>query len=324
MNPKPHGILYTLEDRPELIEGLAQFGPILARMRRPDLAQTPEAVRDQVEILITTGGSGASADFINALPNLRLIACWGAGYENVDLKAAAAKGVKVCYSPGANAASVADLAVALLLDSIRRVTFCDRFVRSAEWEKPGNIRPQRKRGVTGRKIGVLGLGEIGWKIAKRLEVFETEVCYHNRRPRADAPWRYFDSLIGMARHCDVLMVALRADATNRRVVNADVIHALGRDGHLVNISRGSVIDEPALIAALRDGRIEGAGLDVFEREPHVPPELRELSNVVLTPHMGGGAVEALLAMSSAVVTNVAAFVSGETLPYPVPEMAALG
>ena len=319
-----HGIVYAMDDRPELIEALGKIGPILAHMRRADFSQVPESVRDKIDIVVTTGGSGAKADLINGLPNLGIIACWGTGYENVDLNAAAARGVKVTYSPGANAASVADLAVALMLDSIRRVSFCDRFVRSGEWDDPASQRPQRMKGVTGRKVGVLGLGEIGWKIAKRLDAFETEVCYHNRRLRPDAPWRYFDKLIDMARHCDVLMVALRADASNRRIVNAEILDALGPDGHVVNITRGSVIDEPALIAALQDGRIAGAGLDVFEREPHVPEALRHLPNVVLTPHMGGGAIEAALAMSNAVMQNVEAYIGGKALPHPVPEMAALG
>ena len=312
--------MYAMEDRPELLEGLVPTGPILAQMRRTDFSKVPADVREKIDIVVTTGGSGAKADLINGLPNLKIIACWGTGYEGVDLKAAAARSVKVTYSPGANASTVADMALALLLDSVRRVAFCDRFVRTGDWEKPPHVRPERVRGLTGRKVGILGLGEIGFKIARRLDAFETEVCYHNRRQRPDAPWRYFDRLIDMARHCDVLMVALRADAANRRIVSAEILDALGPEGHVINITRGSVIDEAALIEALQQGRIAGAGLDVFEREPHVPETLRLCSNVVLTPHMGGGCIEAAIAMSNAVLRNVEAYAAGRPLPDPVPEM----
>jgi lactate dehydrogenase-like 2-hydroxyacid dehydrogenase len=273
--------------------------------------------RAGVNALITIGTIGADGPFMDTFPDLKLICCFGSGHESVDVAAAKARGIKVTNTVGANASTVADLALALLLASIRNVVTGDRLVRAGEWRGKNAASLLFSRGLTGRKIGVLGLGAIGRKIAERCAAFETEVGYFNRSNKPDAPWRHFDTLLDLAEWADVLMVAHRADETNRHMVNAEVMKALGTDGHIVNISRGSAIDEDALIEALKNGTIAGAGLDVFEDEPRVRPELMALPNVVLTPHIGGGTREAFAAMSDAVLANVDAFFSGKPLPNEV-------
>jgi lactate dehydrogenase-like 2-hydroxyacid dehydrogenase len=269
--------------------------------------------REDVQALITIGAIETGGAFMDTMPGLRLICCFGSGYEGVDIAAAKARGIKVANTVGANAATVADLAVALLLASIRQVVTGDKLVRAGEWRGKNPAPLLYARGLTGRKIGVLGLGAIGEKIAHRLAAFETEIGYHSRHAKKDAPWRYFSSLLELATWADVLMLAHRADETNRHMVNSKIIEALGPDGHIVNITRGSAIDEDALIAALKAGKIAGAGLDVFEGEPEVRADLRALPNLVLTPHVGGGTAEALEAMASRVVENMDAFFAGKPL-----------
>ncbi|HEY4345871.1 MAG TPA: 2-hydroxyacid dehydrogenase [Parvibaculum sp.] len=273
--------------------------------------------REGVEAIVTVGTMVADEAFLAARPDLRLISCFGSGYEGIDVKAAAARGIKVTNTVGANAATVADMAVALLLGSMRHIATGDGLIRAGKWRGDNAAKLLFGPSLTGRRVGVLGLGAIGRKIAERLAAFETEIGYFNRSKKADAPWRYFGSLIELAEWADILMVAHRADDTNRHMVNADVLKALGPEGQIVNISRGSAIDEDALIAALKNGTIAGAGLDVFDDEPNVRPELMALSNVVLTPHIGGGTREAFAAMSDTVLANVDAFFGGKPLPNPV-------
>ena len=178
-------------------------------------------------------------------------------------------------------------------------------------------------GLTGRRVGIYGLGAIGGKIARRVVAFETEVAYHNRKPRSDVDYPYHATLPELAAWADVLIVAVRAGESNRHAVNAEVLAALGPQGHVVNIARGSVIDEAALIHALHAGTIAGAGLDVFEHEPAVPEEILALSNVALTPHIAGGTLEAQSAMQDMVVANLDAFFAGDPVVTPVPELAPL-
>jgi lactate dehydrogenase-like 2-hydroxyacid dehydrogenase len=273
--------------------------------------------REGVDALITIGAIPADGAFMDTFPGLKLICCFGSGYESIDVAAATARGIKVTNTVGANASTVADMAVALLLASVRHVVEGDDLIRAGKWRGGNVARLLFSPSLTGRRIGILGLGAIGRKIAERLAAFETEIGYFNRSKKADAPWRHFGSLIELAEWADILMVAHRADETNRHMVNAEVMKALGPEGQIVNISRGSAIDEDALIAALKSGAIAGAGLDVFEDEPNVRPELITLPNVVLTPHIGGGTREAFAAMSDAVLANVDAFFAGKPLPNPV-------
>ncbi len=272
----------------------------------------------QIRALITAGGTPLGAGDMDRLPALGAIVCYGTGYDGVDLKAAAARNIVVANSPGANAAAVADVAVMLMLASVRRLMVADPYVRNGGWAgaKPSPLlRPPP--GLAGCKVGVYGMGEIGRKIAARVAAFETQVGYFSRTCHEDLPYQYFPSLDALAEWCTVLMIAVRASAETVHVVDAELLKKLGADGHVVNISRGSVIDERALVAALKDGTIAGAGLDVFETEPHAPDELTSLPNVVVTPHIGGNTQESHVAMQACVVANLTAFFAGETLPFQV-------
>jgi lactate dehydrogenase-like 2-hydroxyacid dehydrogenase len=283
-----------------------------------NVASLADAERSRVQVLVTMGTVAAPGAALAHLPNLRLIACMGSGYEGVDLAAARERGIVVTHSPNANAASVADLAMGLLIASVRELPAAARFLHGGQWTGNYAHRMPLVRGLTGRKVGIYGLGAIGGKIAARCAAFETEVGYHNRHRRNDVPYRYFDSLDALASWADILIVAVRAGADNRHAVNASVLAQLGRDGHVVNISRGSVIDEAALITALRERTIAGAGLDVFEHEPTVPEALLALDNVALTPHIAGGTVEAQGAMQDMVYANIDAFLAGRPANTPVP------
>jgi hydroxypyruvate reductase len=271
-----------------------------------------------IRATVTAGGSRFGADIMDMLPKLGAIICYGTGYDGLDLKAAAARGIKVGHSPGANASSVADIALTLTLASVRRLMVADGYIRDGSWAalKPTPLM-RAQNGMRGRKIGVYGLGEIGGKIAARVAAFETEVGYFSRSKR-DVPYQYFPSLEALADWCSVLIIAVRAGPETNGVVNADILRRLGEDGHVVNIARGSVIDQPALVRALTDKTIAGAGLDVYAREPHAPDALTALPNVVLTPHTGGHTLESHMAMQDCVMANLAAFFAGQPLAYPVP------
>ena len=270
-----------------------------------------------VRAMITAGGTQLPGSVMDTLPSLRAIVCYGTGYDGVDLAAAKERHIVVGNSPGANAASVADLAVTLMLATTRRILPADEFVRNGSWAsgKPSPLlRPQA--GNPGRRVGVYGMGEIGRKIAARMAAFETEVGYFSRT-RHDLPCRYFESLGALAEWCNVLMIAVRAGAETHHAVNANILQKLGSDGYVVNIARGSVIDEAALIDALTNNTIAGAGLDVFEKEPHQPGALTALPNVVVTPHIGGHTQDSHAAMQDCVVANLDAFFAGQPLAYPV-------
>jgi hydroxypyruvate reductase len=270
-----------------------------------------------IRAMITAGGTPLRSDAMDTLPSLQAIICYGTGYDGVDLAAAEKRSIAVGHSPAANAAAVADLAVTLMLAVTRRLLPADEFVRNGSWaaSKPSPLL-RALPGNPGRRVGVYGMGEIGRKIAARLSAFETEVGYFSRS-RHDLPYRYFESLEALSEWCDVLMIAVRASRDTHHVVNADILHKLGSDGYVVNIARGSVIDEAALVAALKDNVIAGAGLDVFEKEPHAPSVLTAFPNVVLTPHVGGHTLESHLAMQDCVTANLEAFFAGRPLAYPV-------
>lgn len=270
-----------------------------------------------IRAMITAGGTQLPGHVMDTLPSLKAIICYGTGYDGVDLKAARERNIAVGNSPGANAASVADLAVTLMLAATRRIIPADGFVRDGSWAaaKPSPLL-RALPGNPGRRIGVYGMGEIGRKIASRMAAFETAVGYFSRT-KYDLPYRYFESLAALAEWCNVLMIAVRAGADTHHVVNADILKKLGSDGYIVNIARGSVIDEAALAAALQDKVIAGAGLDVFEKEPHPPGPLTTLPNVVLTPHIGGHTSDSHAAMQDCVIANLEAFFADRPLAYPV-------
>ena len=270
-----------------------------------------------IRAMITAGGTPLGGAMMDTMPKLAAIVCYGTGYDGVDLAAAAQRGIAVGHSPAANASAVADLAVTSMLAVTRRLLPADGYVRSGNWSaaKPSPLMSPQP-GNPSRRVGVFGMGEIGRKIASRVAAFETEVGYFSRS-RHDVPYQYLPSLEALAEWCSVLMIAVRAGADTHHAVDANILRKLGKDGYVVNISRGSVIDQQALIAALTDKTIAGAGLDVFAKEPHTPDALTAFPNVVLTPHIGGHTIESHMAMQDCVIANLEAYFAGKPLAHPV-------
>ena len=260
--------------------------------------------------VVTSAGKGADAALIDALPQLRVISSFGVGLDKIDLSAAARRGVAVGYTPDVLNDCVADLAFGLLLAVARNIGAGERYVRRGDWVGAGlpaaSTFPLGRK-VSGARLGILGLGRIGRTVARRASGFDMDVRYHNRRPVADVPWRHEPSLIELARWSDYLVVIAAGGAETRHLVDASVLDALGPRGFIVNVARGSVIDEAALVRALVDKRIAGAGLDVFEHEPQVPAELFTLDNVVLVPHIASATVETRQAMADRVFDNLESF-----------------
>lgn len=270
----------------------------------------PEGARG-ARALITLGGQRTDAALMDALPQLGLVACYGTGFEGVDLAAAAARGIMVTHAKDANATSVAEFAMGLVLAASRELVKGDRLVRAGEWGSRRVDRMPLVPGLAGRRLGVYGLGAIGEKVAVRAAAFEMEVGYHGRAAREGVGYVYHPTLTGLAAWCDVLVVAVRANAATRHAVGREVLAALGKDGVLVNVSRGLVVDEAALVEALEGGVIGSAGLDVFEQEPFVPERLRALPNAVLTPHMAAFTLSAQRAQAQVMLDALAAFFAGE-------------
>jgi len=262
----------------------------------------------------TSARYGADRALIEALPSLKVIASFGVGTDTIDLDAARARGVAVSNTPEVLNDCVADLAFGLLLDVARRLSAADRFVRRGDWLEGGFPLATK---VSGKKLGIVGLGRIGAAIAKRGGGFDMTVRYHNRRPVEGSPHGYEASLPALAAWADFLVVACSGGPATRHLVSAEVIDALGPQGFLVNIARGSVVDEAALVAALLAGRIAGAALDVFEHEPNVPPALFGLDNVVLLPHIASGTHETRQAMADCVLANLTSWFDDGRLLTPV-------
>ena len=269
--------------------------------------------------LVTSAGNGACAALLAQLPALRVISSFGVGLDKLDLVEAKRRGIAVGYTPDVLNDCVADTAIALLLDVARRTAEADRYVRAGKWSTPGvaNAFPLGRK-VSGAKLGIVGFGRIGRTIAKRGEGFEMAIRYHTRNVVADAPYPHEPSLIELARWADYLVVITAGGAGTHHLVDAAVLEALGPDGFIVNVARGSVIDEAALVAALQARRIAGAGLDVFEHEPTVPEALWTLDNVVLLPHIASATRETRQAMADRVFDNLQAFFAGRELVSAAP------
>ena len=278
-----------------------------------DLSALPDEVR-QSRALVSFGSVGAPAAIMDALPRLEMIALFSVGYDKVDVDHARAKGIRVTNTPDVLTDDTADLAVGLLYATVRNIAANDRLVRAGAWAR-GEM-PALSGRVTGSRIGILGLGRIGRAIARRLEPVAGEILYHNRREATGAPYRYVADRIDFARQCDVIMVATSGGPEAAQLVDGAMLEALGPDGVLVNISRGSVVDEAALVAALADGRIAGAGLDVFAQEPHVPQALLAMDHVVLQPHQGSATRHTRKAMADLVLANLDAHFAGRPLLTP--------
>ena len=282
----------------------------------PDPASRAEAIASHgatVRVVLTNGTTGVKAAEVDQLPKLELISALGAGYENLPLDHARARNIVLVNGAGTNDHCVADHAFALLLAVVRDVPQLDRAAREGVWRNTLPMHPN----VSGKRLGILGLGNIGQKVARRGAGFDMELGYHNRKPREGESMRYFDSATALAQWCDFLVIATPGGPATQHLVNKAVLDALGPHGFVVNVSRGSVVDTAALADALKAGSIAGAGLDVYEGEPHLPEALRELRNVVLTPHVGGRSPEAIMASVQNFITNATRHFAGERVLTPI-------
>lgn len=258
------------------------------------------------------------ASLIERLPNLEVIGSFGVGYDGVDVAVAAAKGVIVTNTPDVLNDEVADTTIALLLNTIRQFHFAERYLREGRWEREGAF-PLSPLSLKGRKVGIHGLGRIGMEIAARLSPFKVEIHYHTRHRRSDVTYAYHGSLVELAEAVDILISIVPSTPQTNGAINGDVLAALGSNGVLINVGRGSTVDQPALISALQAGTIAAAGLDVFAEEPHVPQALIDLPNVSLLPHVASASVPTRNAMADLVADNLVAwFDTGRPLT-PVPE-----
>lgn len=304
-------VLHTLSP-----EHRAQIGQHYDLAYAPTPAERAATIATQgprFQAVLTIGPIGLTAAEIAAMPQLKLVCTLGVGYENVDVAAAHARGIVVANGAGTNAACVADHAFGLLIASVRQLRMLDRLCRDGVWRDRIAMPPN----VSGKRLGIFGLGSIGLAIARRAVGFDMPVGYHNRSPRAGVEYAYFDTLQGLAAWCDVLVCATPGGPDTRHAVNAEVLQALGPRGHVVNISRGSVIDTDALAHALRHGVIAGAGLDVYESEPQPPAQLIGLDNVLLSPHLAGWSPEAVQNTVDHFLQNANGFFAGTGVVSPV-------
>jgi lactate dehydrogenase-like 2-hydroxyacid dehydrogenase len=313
------GVLALAKVSPERVVALTAAGyEVRVAAQYPSRADALRDADDSVKVVLTNGRGGLSAAEMEMLPKLEIICAASAGYEAVDLSAAKKRGIAVTHCPGTNAPAVADSAMMLLLAATRHLRAADRHVHAGGWQDQWKVDTPI---IFGKRLGMLGLGNIGARIAQRAaRGFDMQVGYHSRKAVADAPYRHFDNLVKLAEWADFLIAATPGGTATRHLINAEVLAALGPKGYVVNVGRGTVVDTGALIDALQARRIAGAGLDVLEGEPSLPPRLPELlqfDNVVITPHCAGRAPESQTAGTELVLANLNAHFSGKPLVTPV-------
>jgi hydroxypyruvate reductase len=311
---KPH-ILQVAKFSPYLTEKLHQAFTVHDRVHESDPAAFA-AIKDKIAAIAGGGESKVPATLIAQLPALRMVSIFGVGYDGVDVAAAIAHGAKVSHTPNVLNDEVADLALALMLAVSRNIVQADQHVRSEAWLQ-GPMPLGRK--VSGARLGIVGMGRIGQTIARRAQAFDMPVSYTARSAKPGLAYTYFSSVEALAEQVDFLVVITPGGAATRKLINAQVLKALGPQGYLINVARGSVVDEQALIEALEGGVIAGAGLDVFEAEPRVPERLRSNPKVVLTPHIGSATTQTRNAMADLAFDNLVLHFSGKPLRSPVPE-----
>ncbi|WP_062207725.1 2-hydroxyacid dehydrogenase [Aureimonas sp. AU12] len=315
--------------------GVLVFGPYnadgLAELQRrfrsvrhlatKDLSLLSDEERASVRAL-AVGGVISNAD-LDALPNVEIVGHFGVGYDGVDAAHAAKRGIAVTNTPDVLTDEVADTAVALVLMTVRELHLAEAHARSGEWERSGAY-PLTRFSMRRKVVGIMGLGRIGLAIAERLEAFGVRIKYHNRTRRTDVAYPYYETLADLAKAVDILLIAAPGGASTDKAVNAEVLAKLGPDGILINIGRGSTVDEPALIEALENGTIASAGLDVFADEPRIPERLRALPNAVLLPHVASASRDTRIAMGDLVAENLSRWFCGNKLSTPVPESVEAG
>ena len=294
--------------RPVLAEGFADFAVHKS-------GDTPMAgVR---AMAVSAPVQAIDEALLTALPKLQIISSFGVGYDHIDVKAAAKRGIIFTHPPDVLTEEVADTTIGLLLNTVRELPQAERYVRAGKW--PSGNYPLSRATLRNRTVGIVGLGRIGIAVARRLEAFGVPIVYHTRQKRPELAYRHYPQLLDMARDVDTLIVIVPGGAATKNMINADVLDALGPNGIVINVARGSVIDEPALIAALRERKILAAGLDVFATEPQVPDALLAMDNVVLLPHVGSASEFTRAKMDQLLVDNIRAWAAGEPPLTPVPE-----
>ena len=309
--------------KPEILLLRAIYEPTIDALEREFVvhklwrASDPETfiaqVAANVRVVVTNTTRGFSAAEFGRFPKLELVACFGPYVELIDLNAARARNIVVTCTPDSTAEPVADLAMGLIVAVMRRISEADRFIRAGKWMD--GVFPSGRE-VHGKSLGIVGFGRIGGELAKRAAGFDMTISYHGPR-RKDVAYRYYDDLCAMAQDVDCLAVTCPLTDATRNLIDVRILQALGPESYLVNVARGPVVDEPALIAALSNGTIAGAGLDVFRDEPRVPPELMNMDHVVLAPHMGTSTREIREGRSRKLLTDLQAFFAGRPLTYAV-------
>ncbi|WP_025737293.1 2-hydroxyacid dehydrogenase [Mycobacterium genavense] len=316
----------TVEKRNDVLRVGNNFEPtfdseLAARYEIPALPAGPQRTEflagraERIRVVVTSGKPGVDAKIIAALPNLEAIVNNGAGVDMIDLKAAKRRGIGVSNTPDVLSDTVADTALGLILMTLRRFGAADRYVRAGRWAREGPF--PYARDLSGLQVGILGLGRIGSAIATRLLGFDCAIAYHNRHRIDGSPYRYADSPLELAESVDVLVVATTGDERARHLVDRSILEALGPEGYLINIARGSVVDQDALLEMVAGGALGGAGLDVFADEPNVPAALCDLDNVVLFPHIGSGTARTRRAMALLAIRNLDSYLSTGELVTPV-------
>lgn len=312
--------------KPEILVITPIYGPTLADLKREYVVHELYTASDRhallpdvgprVRAMVTTGFVGFKRSDLDPLPKVEIVACFGNGHNTYDLAAAKERGIVVTNTPDLTSETVAETAIGLLLGVSRRIAESDRYVRAGRWTGgPGAIGLGRT--LIGKVCGIMGLGHIGKGVARRAEALGMAISYHGRREQAGVPYRYYADLESLAHHSDCLVIACPLTPETRGAVSASVLHALGPNGYLVNVGRGPIVDQDALIAALRDKRIAGAALDVFWNEPEVPSELIAMDNVVLVPHIGSSTVEIREERGAKLLANLKAHFAGQPVLNPV-------
>jgi len=302
--------------RPVLAKGLADF-TVHQLAAATDRQAFWKSIADVRAMAVSAPIEPVNEALYARLPDLEIIASFGVGYDHIDAAAAAERGIVVTHTPNVLTEEVADTAVGLLICTVRELPQAERYLRAGKWPKANY--PLSRATLRNRTVGLVGIGRIGQAIARRLEAFGVPIVYHSRQPRADLPYRHYAQLIDMAKEVDTLIAIVPGGAATRNMIDAKVLGALGPDGILINVARGSVVDEGALIEALKERKILAAGLDVFVNEPEVPTKLLALDNVVLLPHLGSASVYTREKMDQLLVDNLLAWSRGEAPPTPVPE-----
>jgi lactate dehydrogenase-like 2-hydroxyacid dehydrogenase len=311
-------ILLIGPTKPAVVDGLAPAFSVHKLAEAGDRDAFLAGLADRVRgFAVTYSNMAVDGALMSRFPHLEIVASFGVGYDHVDVKWAAEHGIVATNTPDVLNEEVADTALGLLLSTIREFPQAERYVRAGKWAaKPY---PLTRATLRDRTVGMVGMGRIGKAIARRLEAFGVPIVYHTRNPQPDVPYRHYPKLVDMARDTDTLMVIVPGGKATQNLINADVLDALGPNGILVNMARGSVVDEPALIRALKEKKIYSAGLDVYVKEPAVPQELLEMDHVVLFPHLGSASEWTRTKMDRLVVDNLASWAAGKGPLTPVPE-----